>query len=277
MTTSKELPIDVFSLITLSSQMLFPPQVEASDQVKRTVHRINDEKSKKRDNARLAAEVNISAMRFAYETDCRNEYLHQLIPALLESEDDIVPDAKSIGTRSIPKSGLLRIEPRKINRDVPLHYLPTAKVVLRFLRPAPAGVQDQAKLESVNGQIAGSLLWYMYHMKHCGFSKPGFRVARQIFIDHYPLRRFLYDPNCLDISDPSRLTKQEVLGLPKFNDSKLNTVWNTFRPVAHFWAALLAMNADIIDPTNRPLPTIKIARRRTRRIRSVRRDRRRSC
>jgi hypothetical protein len=99
MTTSKELPIDVFSLITLSSQMLFPPQVEASDQVKRTVHRINDEKSKKRDNARLAAEVNISAMRFAYETDCRNEYLHQLIPALLESEDDIVPDAKSIGTR----------------------------------------------------------------------------------------------------------------------------------------------------------------------------------
>jgi hypothetical protein len=97
--------------------------------------------------------------------------------------------------------------------------------------------------------MAGSLLWYVYHMKHCNLAEPSLTQARKICLSHSP-KRFK--------QRVGRPTKNEVRNVNSYNQSKLKGIWRDFSSVAHLWAAFLTLNQDVVQPTDMPLETIDL-------------------
>jgi len=232
--------------ITLSSQMLFPPQAKAKINVKGKIHRIAGEESGKQQNQQSAIEKRETTniiMRWNYSTDKEIEHHQQRILTLPKTIYD-----SDLDTPSIVGSEYIEV-PRVVPTDGLI--LTTREALLAFLERAPAIVRDRAKVESMHGQIAGSLLWYMYHMRHCNLAKPSVNAAKKICEAHYP-RRF--------ITTPGRPKKSEQRRVHSYKPGTLSATWRNFSSVAHLWAALLALNDDIIEPTDMPLEGIDFPR-----------------
>lgn len=226
--------------------MLFPPQANP----KNIINKLGAKSSKEKREAQIAAiklleETNI-IRRWNYSLDSRIEYLQQEILARPNTPNDF-----DVVMDSVKPEEFIDIEPREIKADAFTLVKTTREGLLQLLERAPAIIRRQAKIESVHGQIAGSLLWYIYHMVHGKFPNPSLTKAREICIAHYP-KRFN--------NGRGRPAKNSTRLVHSYAEGTLKNTWRDFGSVAHLWAAYLAMNKDIICPTDRPLENINISK-----------------
>jgi hypothetical protein len=231
--------------IRLSSLMLFPPQILSDEHT--IVKRLESatDRSKKENllvRTRELQERN-ERDRWAYITDLQIERLAKQIEALNTPKGDFPNDNAQAESQSE-----IELQPREIDSDIGAPIIMMPEDLLRFLERAPAVVRNDAMRRSVDGQAAGSILRYVYHLcvlKEESSLTKGIELFQKFYHSNYGRGR------------PKE--GEERYGR-SFSSSKIKNIWKEYRSVAHLWAAFLVSNDDVIIPDNEPLKSVDFAR-----------------
>jgi len=145
----------------------------------------------------------------------------------------------------------IELKERRPPSDGFVRILTTKDSLLGMLNRAPNSFLRETRLASLNGQIAGSLLWYVYHMAKVTKIRPSLKNAREVCIDHHP-KRFE--------NRKGRPTKAEQAEKVTYflTETPLKKIWGEFKSVAHLWAAYLAMKMDKMEPVYMPLEEVDV-------------------
>lgn len=231
--------------IDIASNMLFPPQYLpdlSSD--KRNLDTKTQRKAQEERCAKTSAlhEKN-ERDRWAYVTDLYIERIQQQIEHIPALHQTLISNKDEVRS-----TGEIELHPRKIDSDISPSILIWTEDLIKILQRAPANVRTDAMRRSNDGQAAGSILRYLYHLT---FLKrvPSLKQGKDLFIEYYHSKY-----------GPGRPRKGEVRVSSTYTETALQEIWKEYSSVAHYWAAFLVLHGDIIEPTDTPLLNLDLAK-----------------
>lgn len=231
--------------IDIASNMLFPPQYlpdTSSDKRNLDTKAQRTAQEERRAKTHALHEKN-ERDRWAYVTDLYIERIQQQIeqiPALhhtLTSNED-----------EVRSTGAIELHPRKIDSDISSPVLIWPEYFIKILQRAPATVRTDAMRRSNDGQAAGSILRYLYHLTFLK-REPSLKQGRDLFIDYHHSKY-----------SPGRPRKGEIRVSSTYTETTLQEIWKEYSSVAHYWAAFLVLHDDIIVSTDTPLLNLDLAK-----------------
>ncbi|MBK8892537.1 MAG: hypothetical protein IPN64_00315 [Propionivibrio sp.] len=222
----------------MATDMLFPRPRQQAQEDNAPVN--NDAKQ-----AELQSTIeDIDAKRWQYTQDLFIEDRLQFASRLPKEPETFTPEELSSG------GGFITLEPREPLTSGFIGILTSRGGLIEMLQRAPTAIHRVALEASVKGQVAGSILWYMYVMSRCDNIAPSLTKARDLCLDRYP-RRFNYPKG--------RPAKTRTRVIHSLTNGDLKKIWREYQPVAHLWASYLAMKNDQLEPIHMPLDNIQLA------------------
>jgi len=223
--------------VWLAAQMLFPPPPA------RCIRENAPELAEIMREKQQKAIENNRVRRWQYAQDKFSEYLLLDVLHLPDGPINAMPVESKDG------DGYITLEPGNHPNDGFVRILTTKAGLIGMLERAPASIRRTALLASVEGQIAGSMLWYIYHMSKSKDIKPSLAKARSLCLDRYPKR--FNNPKGRPVKNSTKL-------IHSLTEGSLKRIWREFQPVAHLWAAYLTLMRDKIAPVHLPLENINL-------------------
>ena len=230
--------------ILLSSVMLFPSQLVLEEYtITKLLESATDRSTRENllARARILQERN-ERDRWSYITDLRIERLAKQIEALNITNGEFPNNEAQAESQSE-----IELQPREIDSDIGAPMIVMREDLLSFLERAPAVVRNDAMRRSVDGQAAGLILRYVYHLcvlKQESSLTKGIELFQKFYHSSYARGR-------------PKEAEERYIGT--FSSSKIKKIWKEYRSVAHLWAATLVFNDDVITPTDEPLKRIDFA------------------
>jgi hypothetical protein len=234
-------PLRRFEEISLAAQMLFPEvRSGKQDALGKRSPTSNSEPSK--------AIEQCATQRWLYALDKQAEDIQLWACKLPDTKQKVVTNLDS----GSPSSSVNEIEldPKfKPLDDGIIRILTTKQGLCRMFERAPAAIRREAVMASVDGQLAGLLLWYLYLLHTSTNYRPSLAVARQLCHDSYPKR--------VEVKR-GRPKNDELKLFPSLTESSLKKIWRKYQNVVHLWAAYLALNENKLNPVQMPIDHVNI-------------------
>jgi hypothetical protein len=227
--------------ISLAAQMLFP-------EPRRGHHAPLGERSPTSSSKFNKTLEQSPIQRWLYSIDKQAEDLHIWACKLPDAKQASGTDLDSVSPKS--SNNEIELDPtfEPLNDGI-VRILTTKETLCRMFERAPAVIRREAVLASVEGQIAGLLLWYLYLLHTLTNYRTSLAVARQICLDSYPKRGEV---------KRGRPLKDELKLFPTLTESSLKRIWSKYQNVAHLWAAYLALKKNELNPVHMPIDQVNI-------------------
>ena len=224
-------------IVCMAAEMLFPQPLQQPRQGK--TPEIDDA-----NRAELQAAIESSQIkRWQYTQDISTEDLLLFAAHLPNEPANILPE------ESTREDSLITLKPFEPTADGLIRILTTKAGLMAMFQRAPAAIRRIALEASVKGQVAGSLLWYMFVMSKSESIAPSLTKARDLCLDRYP-KRFN--------SAKGRPSKARTKVIHSLTNGGLKRIWREYQPVAHLWASYLAIKNDQLEPVHMPLEKISL-------------------
>jgi hypothetical protein len=229
--------------IDIISKMLFPPQCipDTSSNKKNLETEIQRAAQEERRTRTQNLHEENERDRWAYVTDLYIERIKQQIDKIPALHQTLTNDEDEVRSK-----GEIELHPREIYSNISSPILIWPEDLIKFLQRAPATVRTDAIKKSNDGQAAGSILRYLYHLTFLK-REPSLTQGRELFIEYHNFKYGLGRPR-----------KHEARLRNTYTDTILQEIWKEFSSVAHYWAAFLVLHDDNIIIDNNALLNIEL-------------------
>lgn len=236
--------------IWLASQMLFPEQSLLREDRQLAILNEKSEHQNKRAEQTRAKERKLGwsrqheLERWAYSRDRKIVDFHQMLSREQQRYEDVIAAGRYTVPLESQHPGEISLFPYSALEDgITRLVLPTASLVSIF-EAVPAAIHQRIAEASLQGQLAGAVLVYLYYLKLLKLDDARLPLAIKICL-HRANERYH--------RKSGRPKSGSVSLLKGLRKDSLDEYWGRYRPVAHWWAAYVSIHDIALLPVDMPI------------------------
>ncbi|MBI5791651.1 MAG: hypothetical protein HZA63_09265 [Rhodocyclales bacterium] len=236
--------------IWLASQMLFPAQSVLREDRQLAISKETPGRQKKMDEQTTAKERKLERSRqheldrWAYSRDRKIVDFHLMLAQEQKRYEDAIAAGRYVVPLENQSPGEIGLFPYSALEDgITRLALPTESLVSIFER-VPAAIHQRIADASLQGQLVGAVLVYLYYLKTLKLDNATLPTAIKVC---------LYRANAQYHRNPGRPKSESVSLLKGLRKDSLDDWWGRYRSVAHWWAAYVSIDNIALLPVDMPI------------------------